>query len=71
MDEPTLHDVNNRVTIIENERLVEAVERKNSDTATKQDIKELSDRFDGLIKAIWTVAGMLATAGLAILANHL
>lgn len=69
--EHTLPGVDERVTAIERARLVEAETKRLTEAATKQDIDELNARFSALIKAIWTVAGILATIGGSILANHL
>lgn len=67
----TLGGVDNRVAQIERERAAEAERQRLSDSATKEDIENLNSRFNALIKAVWTVAGILATIGGTILANHL
>lgn len=69
--EHTLPGIDKRVTEIERARAVEAEARRLNEAATKQDIEELNGRFNALIKAVWTVAGILATIGGSILANHL
>jgi len=67
----TLQGVDRRVAQIERERAVEAERRRLSENATKEDIDHLENRFNALIKATWTIAGILATIGGSILANHL
>lgn len=67
----TLSGVDERVGAIERERAVEAERMRLTEAATKEDIKQLNGRFNALIKAIWTVAGILATLGGTILVNHL
>lgn len=67
----TLTGVDNRVARIERERAGEAERQRLSETATKEDIENINNRFNALIKAVWTVAGILATIGGTILANHL
>lgn len=64
-------DLNRRVALIEKQRAAEAEAIRLTEAATKQDIQELNSRFNALIKAVWTVAGILATIGGSILANHL
>jgi hypothetical protein len=67
----TLPGVDQRVSTIEKERAAEAERARLSEAATKEDIEQLNDRFNALIKAVWGVAGLLATVGGTILANHL
>lgn len=67
----TLPGVDERVSIIERNLAVEAESRRLKETATKEDIERLEGRFNALIKAVWAVAGILATVGGSILANHL
>lgn len=67
----TLPGIDRRVSTIERERKAEQVAREMSEAATKEDIGRLESRFNALIKAVWTVAGILATIGGSILANHI
>lgn len=67
----TLASLDGRVKAIELARAAEAEATRLNEAATKGDIKELNDRFNGLIKAIWSVASILAVFGLGLLSQHL
>lgn len=67
----SLPGVDSRVAQIERERAAEAERERLNEAATKEDIAALNARFSALIKAVWAVAGLLATVGGSILANHL